>query len=134
MITRGKRVLIACGVLVVAWFAVVTVQIATEPEVGVDSPAELQDRLQLAFNTQDARGLEDLVAYPPDNAEDFATAYIAEFKAAGVHSLTVTLLPGLRSPRSAAIRGLRADGTDFSYLVSVRERGGKWRVELTPPL
>ncbi|WP_158889192.1 hypothetical protein [Amycolatopsis anabasis] len=129
--TRRKLVLAVVVAVLGAWLVLVTVLIARQPDAGVSSPDELRGRFESALNAFDAQQLEDLVDYPPNGAEDFTKSYVDELRSAGAHDVVVTLAPDARVAR---VTGKRADGSAFSFAVTVREHDGRWRLELTPPI
>ncbi|ASR38315.1 hypothetical protein BAY61_28635 [Prauserella marina] len=138
------RFVLAVVAIVVVWLAVVTVQIARQPEIGVDSPQQLQRQLATALNARDAGALAEVVGYPVAEVDDFAKAYLARLDEVNASAITVTLLPDPRDPKAAEIRGERASTrpaagnqgsrVTFSYRVAVGQVDGSWRVEFIPPL
>ncbi|PXY34190.1 hypothetical protein DI005_20290 [Prauserella sp. PE36] len=118
--------------IVVVWILVVTVLISREPETGAASPAELRDRLERALTERDADEFGLLLGEPGEQAADFAQTYVDELR--GTTGLSVSLRPDVTAPRVATVSGTRQDGGPFSYDLSVSETGGRWLVDLTPPL
>ncbi|RZQ62655.1 hypothetical protein [Amycolatopsis suaedae] len=131
--TRRRLVLAGTLTVLVGWLVVITVLIAVEPDPGVDSPAELRARLAAALSEHDATGLERVLDYPVGARADFAKEYASAAAEAGVHAVTVRLLPDESSPRQAVVSGMLGDGTPFSYPLAVRG-GGNWAVTALPPL
>ncbi|PXY32640.1 hypothetical protein BAY60_01330 [Prauserella muralis] len=126
--------LIGVVAIIVTWLVVVTVLIAREPEIGVESPQRLRAQLEHALNERDAEQLTGVLGYPPGHVEDFAGAYVARLDDTGAHAIEVTLEPGTAAPRVAKVSGRLAGGGTFAYRVAVAERDGSWRLEFTPPL
>ncbi|EHR53057.1 hypothetical protein SacmaDRAFT_4884 [Saccharomonospora marina XMU15] len=131
---RRNTLVAGVAVIVVVWIVVVTVLIARQPEPGVATPAQLRQELELALDSRDVERFARLTAYPPGELDEFASAYLDEFRRAGAHDVTVTLRPNDQRPTVATVSGKRARGAPFSYDIAVGEAGGRWRIEFTPPL
>ncbi|MEU3272810.1 hypothetical protein ABZ639_18380 [Saccharomonospora sp. NPDC006951] len=101
------RFVLAVVAIVVVWLAVVTVLIARQPEIGVDSPRQLQRQLATALNDRDAGALAEVLGYPAAEGDEFAKAYLARLDDVNASAITVTLLPDPRTPQVAEIRGER---------------------------
>ncbi|MFF5990814.1 hypothetical protein [Prauserella flavalba] len=129
---RRNRLVGVVVALVVVWIVVVTVLISREPEPGAASPAELRDRLERALTERDADEFGLLLGGPGGQADDFAQTYVDELR--GTTGVSVSLRPDGTEPRVATVSGTRSDGEPFTYDLSVSEAGGRWHVDLTPPL
>ncbi|WP_125731761.1 hypothetical protein [Amycolatopsis sp. WAC 04197] len=120
--------------ILTAWVIAITIVIALQPDVGVESPEKLREQLSNALNSRDSKALESLIAYPPGDADDFAESYMKKLDDVAAKSITVSLKPNSEAPNKVAIAGTLGDGADFSYDVSLVQGRDGWRLELIPPL
>ncbi|WP_253831094.1 hypothetical protein [Prauserella aidingensis] len=132
--TRRNLFISVVSLFVIAWIVIATLAISRQPDIGVDSATELRTRLEHALNNRDSVEIEELIAYPPSDADEFAKNYIGELVRIGAHSISVTLQPSTENPSRALVEGGRSGGEVFSYLHNVRKSQGQWRIELTPPV